>query len=287
MSRNDTTPSERERTLRERLVADPGREPVVPLLAAASALLLLAVATGRIDVHLDAERGLGYALGVVGVAAMFLLLVYPARKRLRIFGWLPPLRRLFRLHMALGVLAPVAILLHCDFSLGSPNSTVALGCMLLVSGSGFFGRFFYSRIHRGLFGSRRHLEELRREAAVEGGTVHVAVHHAPALEDHLQRFESRALLARLAPSDRIVRFLTIGWQGAALRREAHRALHAQEEPEGRAAYERFAHYIRSLGRVARFLDYERLFSGWHAVHVPLCFLLFAATAVHVLAVHLY
>jgi hypothetical protein len=39
--------------------------------------------------------------------------------------------------------------------------------------------------------------------------------------------------------------------------------------------------------VAEFRAYERLFSVWHALHVPLCVLLFAAAAVHVLAVHLY
>jgi hypothetical protein len=283
----ETGPSDRERTLRERLVAAPGREPVVPVVAAAAGLFLWAVSTGVVDLYLDPQRGLGYALGVIGVVAMVLLLVYPARKRLRVFGWLPPLRQLFRLHMTLGVLAPVAILLHCDFALGSPNSTVALACLLLVAGSGFFGRFIYSRIHRGLFGSRRHLDELRREVAVEGGAVHAAIHHAPELESHLQEFEALALESRLAVRDRALRFVTIGWRGAAVRREARRKLHAVGTSEGRAAYEGFAHYLHSLGRVARFLDYERLFSLWHAVHVPLCFLLFACTAVHVLAVHLY
>ena len=33
--------------------------------------------------------------------------------------------------------------------------------------------------------------------------------------------------------------------------------------------------------------YERVFALWHAIHLPLCVLLFTATAVHVIAVHMY
>lgn len=284
MSESESTPSQRERMLRERLIAAPGREPVVPVVALASGLFLWAAASGRLGLYLDPGHGLGYGLGIAGVMALVLLLIYPARKRLAIFGWLPPLRELFRLHMTLGVLAPTAILLHCNFALGSLNSRVALACLLLVSGSGFFGRFIYTRIHRGLFGSRRELAEVRREAEQEGGAVHAAIQHAPELESHLLRFEAMALEARPAVPDRFARFLSIGWRAGAVRREARRALGTTA---GSAAYEGVAHYVRSLCRVARFLDYERMFSLWHAVHVPLGFLLFASTAVHILAVHLY
>jgi len=276
--------TERERVLRERLIAAPGREPVVPIVAVLGGLFLGGVASGWIDLYVDPGHGLGYGLGIVGVIAMCLLLIYPARKRLAIFAWLPPLRQMFRFHMVLGVLTPTLILLHSDFALGSLNSRVALGSLLLVSGSGFFGRFIYSRIHRGLFGSRRELAETRREAAEEGGVVHAAIRDAPELEARLQRFEAMALETRPRFWDRLTRFLAIGWRGGVMRREARRALGAGE---GRAAYRGFERYVRSLSRVARFLDYERLFSLWHAIHVPICFLLFASTAVHVLAVHLY
>jgi len=46
-------------------------------------------------------------------------------------------------------------------------------------------------------------------------------------------------------------------------------------------------HARAVRRVAEFQMYERLFSAWHVAHLPLCFLLFAAGAVHILAVHLY
>jgi hypothetical protein len=42
-----------------------------------------------------------------------------------------------------------------------------------------------------------------------------------------------------------------------------------------------------LQRAAAFRFYERMFALWHVLHVPLLFLLIAATTVHVIAVHLY
>ena len=94
---------------------------------------------------------------------MVVLLLYPLRKRLRFMrGWLK-LGSWFRLHMLLGVLGPLCILLHCNFRLGSTNSTVALACMLLVAGSGLIGRYLYGKFHFGLYGQQVGLHELKSD----------------------------------------------------------------------------------------------------------------------------
>ena len=46
-------------------------------------------------------------------------------------------------------------------------------------------------------------------------------------------------------------------------------------------------HLQAVQRVAEFAFFERVLSLWHAVHVPLCVLLFLAGSVHVVAVHLY
>ena len=48
-----------------------------------------------------------------------------------------------------------------------------------------------------------------------------------------------------------------------------------------------AAYVDGVRRVAEFDAYERLFSLWHAFHLPFCVMLFLAAAVHVVAVHMY
>ena len=45
--------------------------------------------------------------------------------------------------------------------------------------------------------------------------------------------------------------------------------------------------MQSARQVAEFESYERLFSFWHLLHIPLFFLLLAAGIVHVIAVHVY
>jgi len=39
--------------------------------------------------------------------------------------------------------------------------------------------------------------------------------------------------------------------------------------------------------VAEFEGYERLFSLWHALHIPLIFMLIIAAVIHVIAVNVY
>ena len=73
--------------------------------------------------YLTPDRGLGYVLGIVGGSMMVLLLLYSARKRIRWLRFLGPLSKWFEVHMALGVLGPILILFHSNFTLGATNST--------------------------------------------------------------------------------------------------------------------------------------------------------------------
>jgi len=45
--------------------------------------------------------------------------------------------------------------------------------------------------------------------------------------------------------------------------------------------------LTATQRVAEFQGYERLFSLWHALHIPLIFMLIIAAIVHVIAVNVY
>jgi len=114
--------------------------------------------------YLTPQAGAGYAFGILGGSAMLLLLIYPLRKRVRALAFLGTTKRWFQAHMALGVIGPVLVLFHANFSLGATNSNVALACMLIVSGSGLFGRYFYGRIHHGLHGRKANLAELKAYA---------------------------------------------------------------------------------------------------------------------------
>jgi hypothetical protein len=268
------------------------------LFAAALLVFGLIFPIGR---YLTPTRGLGYALGITGGSMMLLLFLYSARKHFRWLAFLGPTARWFRFHMALGVLGPLCILYHADFSLGATNSNVALFSMLTVAGSGLVGRYIYAHIHRGLYGQRLTLAELRDRAdglrALSG-----TVGFLPELVGRLEAVEKRVLaagprvsvLSALKPPIIAARALAARWR---LHRYIHRQLRLAARNSSAVAAERkrlartaCAYVDRRIGatrRLADFHAYERLFSLWHALHLPLIFVLIAAGIVHVVAVSIY
>ncbi len=46
-------------------------------------------------------------------------------------------------------------------------------------------------------------------------------------------------------------------------------------------------YLQAIRSTAELRWYERIFSVWHAFHLPLFFILLAAATIHVIAVHMY
>jgi hypothetical protein len=256
----------------------------VPSLALACGAALAAAWPLRHERYLVPDSGLGYALGIGGLSLLVLLLAYPLRKRLRALRSWGRLPIWFQVHMLLGVLGPTAILFHSNFRVRSLNSGVALASMLLVAGSGFVGRFIHTRIHRGLFDRRQTLERLRREAESARSATRAILRAMPELAARLRSFESWALAPGVATLPVTPRLWRLGREGRATERACRRILRRAGLPEGPRVIR--AH-VRAVRRVAEFRAYERLFSVWHALHVPLCVLLFAAAAVHVLAVHLY
>jgi hypothetical protein len=58
-------------------------------------------------------------------------------------------------------------------------------------------------------------------------------------------------------------------------------------PGGRRITIPLESYLHGLQRVAQFAIYERLFSLWHLLHIPLVALLILSAVFHVIAVHMY
>ncbi len=249
--------------------------------------------------YLTPQSGAGYALGIVGGSSMLLLLVYPLRKRVRALSFIGTTKRWFQAHMALGVIGPVLILFHSNFGLGAANSNVALACMLIVSGSGLFGRYFYTRIHHGLHGRKASLAELR-DYAEKLRWVTTAVDFLPDLVSRIDR-EEQGIVARCEASLVLARPL-VGFAGVfTARRRLHHYVaqqvrnlggHAADSRVRRRQLRRTAgayidDRLAATRRVVEFAAFERLFSLWHALHLPLFLMLLVAGIAHVIAVHVY
>lgn len=244
---------------------------------------------------------LGYNLGLAGGIGLLFILLYPLRKRTRLLNALGPTKWWFAMHMTCGVLAPFLILLHSKFHIGSVNAGVALTSMLVVAASGFVGRFIYVRIHHGLYGTRISLAELQSQVGFSSGEVRSKLSFAPRVEQWLREFEAAAVERPKNMVHGMWRFLTLGararWVRRRCLREFARAyrLHARAARWDAARQQRdlaggkalIAGFLAGAQRVAQFSRYERLFSLWHALHVPFLWMMVFSAVAHVVAVHAY
>lgn len=263
-------------------------------------LVLLAWLLGRWG-NFTPGSEIGYNLGLAGGIMMLLLFLYPLRKHFRFMHDLGPAKYWFAMHMTLGILGPLLILVHSRFQVGSVNAAVALGSMCLVAGSGIIGRFIYTKIHHGLYGKRASLEDMRVQSGLDSHEVQSRLAFAPKVEAALKRFETVAQRKHTNP-------LTGGWAFVMLwlrawrirRRCAHELrrlykAHARERGWDPIKFNRrlnaanhlVSTYLRSAREVAQFSTYERLFSLWHVLHVPLVYMLVLSAVAHVVAVHMY
>jgi len=250
---------------------------------------------------INAEEGFGYWLGIIGGSMMLVLILYPLRKRIRALRFLGRTKHWFKAHMILGVLGPVLVLYHSNFSLGSFNSKVALYCMLLVAASGVIGRHIYAGIHSGLYGEKTSLEELRMQLVTSLQQGAGMATFLPGFSARLESLSAQAqgdqITGSLGASSSLLWTLRKYVVWYSLRRTAHNEIRqraassasvaANADKLQKAADKYIRGFVVLVGRVAKFTLYERLFSLWHVLHMPLFFMMVISAVVHVLAVHMY
>ena len=254
----------------------------------------------RNDSYLSAADGWGYKLGIIGGSMMALLLFYPLRKKLRAMQNWGPIKYWFRTHMVLGVVGPVLILFHSNFHLGSTNSNVALLCMLLVASSGLVGRFFYTRIHFGLYGHRATLEELRKDLQIIRSNLNAHNKLSPHIIEYMKQYERLMLRRRVFLIHLLllpVIHVQARWKLSRIKHGLKQELrtHARKNKWTRKMLHDFSvetlyllrEYFLCVRKTGQLTLYARLFSIWHIMHFPLFIMLVISGIVHVIAVHAY
>ncbi|HEX7766779.1 MAG TPA: hypothetical protein VF443_08695 [Nitrospira sp.] len=262
------------------------------LLMALMAWAAYLVAVGK---YYTPRSGFGFYIGVIGTLMMLALLAYPLRKHVPWMQRWGALKHWFRIHMIMGIIGPTLVLFHSTFHIRSTNAAVALASMLGVVISGVVGRFVYTKIHYGLYGSRATLEKVREEFAGQADEAKSRLHFAPRVEQWLHSFERKTTRPDRSLGASAWHFLTLGLTRSVIEfrcaRELQRLLRSERRPEFQneapEAIALVSSYLREVERVAHFTIYERLFSLWHVVHIPLIYLLAASTMFHILAAYMY
>lgn len=236
--------------------------------------------------------GLGYNLGLAGGLMMLTLLLYSFRKHVGFMQELGKLKHWFRIHMILGVLGPVLVLFHTTFRLGSLNASIAFYCMLLVAGSGLVGRFVYTRIHKGLYGSRSSLKDAYAELAGSQGDIKSRLHIFPKVEKKITQFEHEVLEKKRGFFAGVwlfvsfdIRRMLLAWR---CKRYIHHVLRESRMLDiEQVAADLVSQYLRQIQTVAQFKKFEQIFSAWHILHIPLMYMMVLTAIFHVIWVHMY
>ena len=248
----------------------------------------------RGDNYLSAENGTGYALGIIGGVLMLLVMLYPISKRVSWLARLVAVRHWFAVHMLFGIVGPVMILFHSNFHLGSANSTIALVSMLLVAGSGLIGRYIYTHIHHGLYGKRITLDELRQELQTKHAALLKIYEMDEKLKQRIARMENKALADYKGVVTSLFYVLSMAIDTRRLKSRSMRMVRrskkegsAPAELDSKVTKDFIQRYTGALRHIAVFRLYERLFSLWHILHLPLFIMMIITAIVHIFAVHLY
>jgi hypothetical protein len=236
--------------------------------------------------------GLGYNLGLAGGLMMLTLLMYSFRKHIKFMQGLGKLKYWFRVHMILGVLGPILVLFHTTFRLGSLNASIAFYCMIIVASSGLIGKFAYTRIHKGLYGSRNTLKEAREELAGSSGDVKSKLHFFPKVEKKITYFEYLALEKKRNFFEGIWFFLTFDVRRMYMAWQCKRYIYKKMAPDrmhdvAKEASNLVRQYLIQIQTVAQFKKFEQIFSAWHVLHIPLMYMMVATAIFHVIWVHMY
>jgi hypothetical protein len=257
--------------------------------------------SNRDEGYLNAESGLGYFLGILGGSMMLGLLTYSLRKRVRLLNRVLTVKFWFQLHMMLGILGPVSIIFHSNFDLGSPNSTVAMICMLLVAGSGIIGRYLYNHIHFGLYGEKIKLtqvladfqllqKDINQLAVTEKQKVATAKIFS-AMEEIIQEQTHKQSWLSAVKNRNKTRKISTSLNTLM----NHLDNYHQNKETAQINIQKIHNQLKenslilqaALRKLPGLQISEQLFSLWHVIHIPIFILMIITSVTHVVVVHMY
>jgi hypothetical protein len=242
----------------------------------------------------------GHALGILGSVLVVVSQAYSLRKRARWVRW-GKQRTWLTMHMALGLIGPLLIELHCwhDFWGVAGLTRLALWAVVI---SGILGAYLYTRIPATIADDARGTVSLAEERARLAQEMET---YAQARDRIAERLDDVGILDVLSTTRRrgvrLGKARGRGWRSfvqmlrftrahladaAATRRE----LQQQHKAERRALdtlYKRMFARVDLERKTAMLLVIDELLAVWHAIHIPLVLLLLFTTALHLLAVFYY
>jgi len=236
---------------------------------------------------------IGIRIGMLGVLMFFLIYLYPLRKK---WGWLGRQgnsRHWLDFHIVLGTTAPIIIAFHSSFKFGN-IAGMAFWSMLMVTLSGFVGRYLYAQIPRNLNAAELSMKEmqekeaaLRKELAEQRATFGFAV-------DALYELPSAAEVARTPAVASLISMVLIDF------RRPFRTSWVRLRQAGFGAWlfslfgflptrnpglERALRIAKTEAKLAKSIAFlsrtQRIFQLWHVIHRPFSYAFAILAIIHI------
>jgi uncharacterized membrane protein len=236
---------------------------------------------------------IGIRIGMLGVLMFFLIYLYPLRKK---WGWLGRQgnsRHWLDFHIVLGTTAPIIIAFHSSFKFGN-IAGMAFWSMLMVTLSGFVGRYLYSQIPRNLNAAELSMKEmqereaaLRKELAEQRSTFGFAV-------DALYQLPSAAQVAKTPAVASLVSMVLIDF------RRPFRTSWVRLQQAGFGAWlfslfgflptrnhglERALRVAKTEAKLSKSIAFlsrtQRIFQLWHVIHRPFSYAFAILAIIHI------
>jgi hypothetical protein len=221
----------------------------------------------------------GQSAGILALLLFVFMYLYPLRKRFRALAFTGALNRWLDVHIVVGLALPVLGAIHAGWRF---QGLIGLGyvSMLLVSLSGFVGRYLYTRIPRSVSGleldiaeieqqREEALQQISRVTGMDAAEVRGAL--APSVAEAGPTGLASTLVAMVSndlAGWRAIRRLRREWRSPTLKQAV-----------------KLARREIALEQQVRMLEAtRRLFRFWHIVHRPFSITAFIAVAIHVVVV---
>jgi hypothetical protein len=243
-------------------------------------LPLAARAFHPLNHQLRPSGSIGIRLAIMGVITFFGIYIYPFRKRWKWLARIGKTRNWLDVHVVMGTAAPVLITFHAAFRMHGLAGT-ASWIMLVVTASGFVGRYLYAQIPRRLNAAELSLQEMHNMAAELAEELqNQSLVSAEELEP-LLAVPAKQDVERLSVPSALLLMLTCDmkrpFHAARVRRRAVAGLGRIRTiwgllPSNQANLEKVIELARQRSWMATKLSFmaktQQVFHLWHVVHRP-------------------
>lgn len=224
---------------------------------------------------------IGHGLGILGSLMIIVgVTSYSIRKRSHRLNKVGKLRNWLSFHIFLCSLGPFLVVLHTSFRL-TGIIAIAFWSMVIVVASGVFGRYVYVRIPKtpdGHFLNVHQLHEQRRHMVETFSRVvpqHEVILQTMNIQMEVPRLLRPSQALTWAFSQDMLRFRrNHKWENVA---SEYNLTSEQADVGGKV--------VRSLQRnsqqIALLQPFQKMFTYWHVMHVPLAMVMFVILIIHI------